>query len=36
VKDLQARIVSALKTFPEEIQQANAELLKGPGTPGRP
>ena len=28
VKDLQARIVARLKTFPEEIQQANADLLK--------
>jgi arylsulfatase A-like enzyme len=28
VKDLQARIAAALKTFPEEIQQANASLLE--------
>src|SRR5581483_6903921 len=27
VKDLKARIVAALKTFPAEIQQANAELM---------
>jgi arylsulfatase A len=36
VKDLQGRIAVALKTFPEEIQKANAELIKGPGSPGRP
>jgi len=28
VKALQARIAAALKTFPEEIQQANADLMK--------
>ncbi|MDQ3012838.1 MAG: sulfatase-like hydrolase/transferase, partial [Acidobacteriota bacterium] len=28
VKELQARIAAALKTFPEEIQQANADLMK--------
>lgn len=28
LKDLQARIVTKLKTFPEEIQQANADLMK--------
>ncbi len=28
VKDLQARIVAKLKTFPEEIQQSNADLMK--------
>ncbi len=28
VKDLQTRIIAKLKTFPEEIQQANADLLK--------
>lgn len=28
VRDLQQRIAEALRTFPEEIQQANAELLK--------
>jgi hypothetical protein len=27
MKDLQARIAAALKTFPEEIQKANAELM---------
>ncbi len=28
VKELQARIAAALKTFPEEIQQANTELIQ--------
>ncbi|MGH9800256.1 MAG: sulfatase-like hydrolase/transferase, partial [Blastocatellia bacterium] len=28
VKDLQARIAATLKTFPEEIQQANTDLMK--------
>ena len=28
VQDLMARIAGKLKTFPEEIQQANADLLK--------
>jgi arylsulfatase A-like enzyme len=28
VRDLQRRIAEALRTFPEEIQQANADLLK--------
>ncbi len=28
VKELQARIATALRTFPEEIQQANAQLMK--------
>ena len=28
VKELQARIAAALKTFPEEIQQANTDLMK--------
>jgi len=27
VKDLQARVAAALRTFPEEIQRANAELM---------
>ena len=27
VRDLQARIVAALRSFPAEIQQANAELM---------
>lgn len=31
VKDLRARIAAALQTFPEEIRQANAGLLKRPG-----
>jgi arylsulfatase A len=29
VKDLKARIAAALRSFPEEIQRANAELLEG-------
>lgn len=29
VKELKARIISALRTFPKEIQQANSELLEG-------
>ncbi len=28
IKDLQARIAAKLKTFPDEIQQANADLMK--------
>lgn len=27
VRDLQARIAAALRSFPSEIQQANAELM---------
>jgi arylsulfatase A len=33
VKELQARIAAALRTFPEEIQKANAELLNAPAQP---
>jgi hypothetical protein len=27
VKDLQARVAAALRTFPQEIQEANADLM---------
>lgn len=33
VKDLQARIAAALRTFPDEIQKANAELMNLPNQP---
>jgi arylsulfatase A-like enzyme len=33
VKDLQSRIVAALKTFPAEIQKANADLMTGSPQP---
>lgn len=29
IRELKARIISALRTFPKEIQQANSELLEG-------
>ena len=35
VKDLQARIAAALRTFPDEIRQANASLIKSAASAGR-